>query len=333
MKIPFFSVIVPVYNCETYLHECIDSVINQTFSDWELILIDDGSSDASGEICDKYGALDERIVVIHKSNGGEFSARKAGIDAARGKYVIGLDGDDYFLNHHLGRIYSSIINSDVDCVIFPVQYVGERNGMSNTALLDGMILSREELLLYCINNGDSSFCDKAIRTELYKMNDYSDAPEVRFSEDEIMVYPVLCYIENAEFINLDSYCYRINNCSASSKHEYRYIEYRDQVTAYDIKKIRESGNLSKVIKAALLRDFLRMLNVRVWDLMLRKQWNDSFAERTENLKLYNEACSSYNAADYGVKETIRVYLLIKKRYHIMKFLAGIYRMLGSNGVI
>ena len=76
-----------------------------------------------------------------------------------------------------------------------------------------------------------------------------------------------------------------------------------------------------------------MLNVRVWDLMLRKQWNDSFAERTENLKLYNEACSSYNAADYGVKETIRVYLLIKKRYHIMKFLAGIYRMLGSNGVI
>ena len=104
MKIPFFSVIVPVYNCETYLRECIDSVINQTFSDWELILIDDGSSDASGEICDKYGALDERIVVIHKSNGGEFSARKAGIDAARGKYVIGLDGDDYFLNHHLGRI-------------------------------------------------------------------------------------------------------------------------------------------------------------------------------------------------------------------------------------
>ena len=92
---PQISVIVPVYKVEPYLHRCIDSVLNQTFTDFELILVDDGSPDNCGAICDEYAAKDPRVRVIHKENGGLSSARNAGIDIARGDYLSFVDSDDY----------------------------------------------------------------------------------------------------------------------------------------------------------------------------------------------------------------------------------------------
>ena len=94
----FFSVIVPVYKVEEYLPACIESVLSQTFSDFELILVDDGSPDSCGEICDKYKETDNRIKVLHKENGGLASARKAGIQIAEGDYVFNLDSDDLIEN-------------------------------------------------------------------------------------------------------------------------------------------------------------------------------------------------------------------------------------------
>lgn len=89
------SIIVPVYNVEKVVHYCIDSILNQTFTDFELILVDDGSTDRSGQICDEYAATDSRIDVIHKENGGVSSARNCGIDNANGEYICFVDSDDY----------------------------------------------------------------------------------------------------------------------------------------------------------------------------------------------------------------------------------------------
>ena len=92
-----FSVIVPIYNIEKYIRRCIDSVLLQSFTDFELILVDDGSPDRCGAICDEYAKKDERIKVIHKENGGLVSARQAGIKVASGDYIFHLDGDDAVL--------------------------------------------------------------------------------------------------------------------------------------------------------------------------------------------------------------------------------------------
>ena len=89
------SVIVPIYKAENYLHKCIDSILAQTFQDFQLILVDDGSPDKSGKICDDYAVKDSRIEVIHKQNGGVMSARKCGILSARGLYSIQIDPDDW----------------------------------------------------------------------------------------------------------------------------------------------------------------------------------------------------------------------------------------------
>ena len=91
----YFSIIVPVYNVEKYLRECIDSILCQTFTDFELILVDDGSKDESGKICDEYAEKDNRIKVIHKENGGQSTARNCGVKESSGKYIVFLDSDDF----------------------------------------------------------------------------------------------------------------------------------------------------------------------------------------------------------------------------------------------
>lgn len=94
---PKVSIIVPVYKAEKYLNRCIDSILAQTFTDWELLLIDDGSTDRSGDICDEYAKKDTRIRVFHKENGGVSSARNLGLDSAQGEWVTFIDADDYIL--------------------------------------------------------------------------------------------------------------------------------------------------------------------------------------------------------------------------------------------
>ena len=111
------SMIVPVYQVEKYIAQCIESVINQTFQDFELILVDDGSKDRSGMICDTYAAKDERIMVIHTENRGAASARNTGLDHASGNYITFLDGDDYIAENMLARLYEVIHHSEYDMVV------------------------------------------------------------------------------------------------------------------------------------------------------------------------------------------------------------------------
>ena len=112
------SVIIPIYNVEEYLRECVDSVLNQTFSNFEIILVDDGSTDSSGEICDEYVEKDERITVIHQKNGGLSVARNTGLSEASGKYVYFLDSDDYISENALATLIDIAENDKSDIVFF-----------------------------------------------------------------------------------------------------------------------------------------------------------------------------------------------------------------------
>lgn len=114
----FFSVIVPIYNVEKYLSRCIDSVLSQTFADFELILVDDGSPDNCPVICDKYAENDIRIKVVHKENGGLVSARQAGVSIAKGDYIFNLDGDDAITPDALMSAYQIILDTKADMVSF-----------------------------------------------------------------------------------------------------------------------------------------------------------------------------------------------------------------------
>ncbi len=119
---PKVSVVVPVYNVEKHLNRCIDSIINQTYEDFELILIDDGSSDNSGAICDQYSQKDNRIRVMHKENGGASLARNCGIDNANGKFVMFVDSDDY-IGHEMLKTHIDLMENDVDLTVTSLDVV------------------------------------------------------------------------------------------------------------------------------------------------------------------------------------------------------------------
>ena len=129
MEKPLISVIVPVYNVEEYLNRCVDSVINQTYHNLEILLVDDGSCDRSGTMCDEYAEKDDRIIVIHKANGGLSDARNAAIDIMKGEYVSFVDGDDFLANDYIEYMYSMLTEYDADistCNLKPIYDFAEQ---------------------------------------------------------------------------------------------------------------------------------------------------------------------------------------------------------------
>lgn len=126
---PIISIIVPAYGVAEYLARCITSILAQTFADFELILVDDGSPDNCGRICDEYAAKDNRVCVIHKENGGVSKARNAALNVAQGKYIAFCDGDDYWHERYLEKVYDAIENKSTDMVVVNYASVDEQGNI------------------------------------------------------------------------------------------------------------------------------------------------------------------------------------------------------------
>ncbi len=129
---PSVSVVIPVYNVAPYLQACVDSLLAQRFTDFEVLLVDDGSTDGSGRLCDELAEADSRVVVFHKANGGACSARNCGIDHAQGEFIVFVDGDDLVSDNHLGHL----MESDADMVVTGLQKFGAKNGTEKPARRD-----------------------------------------------------------------------------------------------------------------------------------------------------------------------------------------------------
>ena len=182
------SVILPIYNSERFLHHCIDSILAQTFTDWELLLIDDGSKDASGSICDEYAAKDERIRVFHKENGGVSSARNIGLEHAIGEYVVFVDSDDWVDDSYLNCLLPEN-REDLICCSFEVEDSYKRNNW-NVLLAD----SNETTEALKENLTKFAFCSvtcKSFRNSLIQENNVRFNEEITQCEDGLFVFDYL----------------------------------------------------------------------------------------------------------------------------------------------
>lgn len=141
------SIVIPVYNVEMYLQRCVDSILEQTCGDFEIILVDDGSMDSSGEICDQYAATDSRVRVAHEPNGGPSAARNKGIDMAAGEYIFFMDSDDALESDALEKL-SSLSSPDVDIVVGGYKKVFEDRTevFTCTGLVPGKVYTAAEYL-------------------------------------------------------------------------------------------------------------------------------------------------------------------------------------------
>lgn len=184
MKMPVLSVIVPVYNVEPYIYRCLDSIRHQTFCDFEVILVDDGSTDRSGNICDEYAIIDKRFRVLHQKNKGAASARIAGISLAAGEYITFVDSDDWLEPSMYGALMQSMLsNSEIDiCVSGFVQEdsLGHLNYMVDTVAEQDF--SAEKALIYLLK---TRFFSVSLCNKIYKMSLFIDLsmPILTYGED------------------------------------------------------------------------------------------------------------------------------------------------------
>lgn len=164
MQNKLVSIIVPIYKVESYLQRCLDSIVNQTYANLEIILVDDGSPDGCPQICDEYAAKDNRIVVIHKENGGLSDARNTGLDICKGDYISFVDSDDWINDCYIQRLLSSIENSDADIAVASCKYISNNPIYANKIfpLASGEICY-EDILLEIFGKHNPSFVAACIK--------------------------------------------------------------------------------------------------------------------------------------------------------------------------
>ena len=224
-----FSVIVPIYNVEKYLVKCLDSILAQTYHDYELILVDDGSTDNCPSICDAYAAKDNRIQVIHKPNGGLVSARNTGLFAAKGDYILYFDGDDWTNPDLLQFVHDRLEESPVklDIVLFAANDIYEdHTGETINDLPEGYYDKKrmeKEIYPYLLSDRRNGFheghvifahsWDKACRRELV-LEHYARDERIRMFTDVAYVYECILYAENIYVCNEHLYNYNKTNMSS-----------------------------------------------------------------------------------------------------------------------
>ena len=215
---PKLSVIVPVYNTEKYLRECIDSILAQTFTDFELILVDDGSTDGSGAICDEYADKDPRVQVIHQKNGGITVARKSGVRNATGEYVTFVDSDDW-IDKNMYRIMLADEVADIRiCHLVKATSTGvfEMSGFVEPGHYDKRKLEENfyPTMLFdydhCGPAVPPSLCNKLIRTEIIRNVIVNVDDSITYGEDALCSYA--CMLDARQIIVIDQglYYYRQN---------------------------------------------------------------------------------------------------------------------------
>lgn len=214
------SIIVPVYNVEKYLQQCLDSILAQTYQNWELLLVNDGSQDGSGAICDTYAAKDDRIKVYHEVNGGTAKARNKGISAAQGAYLTFIDSDDWIAETYLEELYQVAKAEGADIVM--ARYCRFVEATSNYLLFDvesrvKEITRQEYLDALMINMTDDYVitCVKLYSRHLFEGEYPIRYPEGRRTEDQYVSYLLALKSQKTLLLDKMLYCYRLRQGSAS----------------------------------------------------------------------------------------------------------------------
>lgn len=226
------SVIIPVYNVAEYLSKCIETVINQSYANLEIILVDDGSSDGSAELCDEYMQRDSRIKVIHKENGGSTSSRNAGLKIATGKYVGFVDSDDWIEENMFELLYSAISSCNADIAVARI-YIDQGNISyedEKRSIISGVYEKSDNIISHNIIYTDDykqrgispNLWDKLFLREKFIESQAIVDVRTKFAEDDLCVYDCLLKADRVVFIDLPvyHYCQTIGSVTKSSDENY-----------------------------------------------------------------------------------------------------------------
>lgn len=277
-----FSIIVPVYKTEKYLSDCIESIVNQTYNNLEIILVDDGSADNCPSICDEWALKDSRIKVIHKKNEGSVAARKTGFSQATGEYVGFVDSDDRIDRDMYKKIYDSVRKYHSDCVITQFYFSFADRNLKSDYLLDKSFYSRDDIeksiFPYMVFKGQyyrfgifPNCWSKVFKREIVEKHIYDVDNRIRMGDDAAFVFPCLMECGSISFVDEPLYYYRQNLESMTATYdaalpETYYLPYKAVLDKSELLGVDLSKQLSYYL--------LYMVNFTVRNEMLKSDRSD-----------------------------------------------------------
>ena len=211
------SIVIPVYNVKKYLPDCLESLIGQTFKDWNAILIDDGSTDGSDIICNKYCAMDHRFHYYRQENAGVSATRNVGKEKCNGKYVFFMDADDTILLNTLENIYSIAEKENADLISFQFQKVSDISEIENVdaPVINKVCLARDAMELFLREKIGISMCTKLVKRSVVK-DIYFEVGR-KSNEDKFFLFESLLLISKVVILDSKYYCYWTRENSATTK--------------------------------------------------------------------------------------------------------------------
>jgi len=281
-----YSIVTPVFNAVKYLSECIESVIRQTYSDWELILVDDGSTDESAAICDEYANKDSRIKVFHIENGGAYKARLFANEHINGDYTLGLDSDDMYEPSCLETIDKIVRETCVDMVVFGRYDLDDETNTKNKIDVryeTGQVYTKKDFLENALLLTDHALWNKAIKSEVYKKTNYIEEEyRLSMSLDYMQIVPLLCGINNAYVIDEALYIYRTREGSLSHNNKFNNIIDNDWLNVKFRDYLDLNGLYSDNIRYALEKSYADVVLPRLFAL----RWKLTIKEKKEVTRMF-----------------------------------------------
>lgn len=284
------SIIIPVYNVEKYLHQCLDSVLRQSYQELEVVLVDDGSKDSSGKICDEYARKDNRFKVLHCENSGASAARNIGLNIAQGEYIYFLDSDDWLAENTIEALYSRAIEENADVVFFDAYTFDEKNGTKSNNNY-----SRKKK--YCSQSG----CE--MMRELLENKEFRVSPCLIFSKKSLFETQSLRFEEGIMYEDMIM-AYQIFSVAERVTQVQQFLYYR----RYRINSVMTTKKGAKNIRSACV------VYNRVRDFAIQKQIIDEEASQTYIARCAFNVINVYDAIPLKErKEFKQIYRTIKKQ--------------------
>lgn len=304
------SIVIPIYNVEKYLRQCIDSIVTCSNKSWEVLLVDDGSTDKSPEICDEYGKRYDEIKVIHKKNEGVSSARNIGIQHAKGKYITFIDGDDFVKDDYFDNLYKAISKRTDICLFNYTRWIDEKTHASGKQISEEGVYNDLKVIYMQVAELEISVMSvwcQVYRLDIIKNNKIYFDENMKTCEDFYFFLSYLEYVETAYVSQGTSYCYRLNLDSVTSKRRLSHID--DYEVLYKkLSSLLISKNLYQEVRRSFQRKWIRWMIDIIYNLYSQGEEKDIIKNKVINTQIYKDIISmKYNR----IQEKVECYMLKK----------------------
>lgn len=317
MKVPLISVIIPVYNVEKYLSRSIESCINQTLREIEIIIVNDGSPDNSQDIIDFYANADNRIRVVNKSNEGVTLARKDGLKIANGDFIFYLDADDYIVENALELLHAKAVENDADWVVgdFLIKYEGRE--AFERRFDDFGVVNSIGFLKYAFTNRDFYFTGRLIRAEVLKNTQLNIPSDITYGEDNLAVVQLGYAIKKAIKLNVPILYYVQRTESVTN--QLKIADIKKRAKAIDlIEKFINDKKLYDILKEEFDLYILNEINYSLMngyaDKVLASKYlkNELIQPFFKKKKISIKQYFIFRIAQKNIDKTVQVLMFLKK---------------------